>query len=268
MKEMEFNFETEEEKEKLDFEQVQMPLGALTTRTYVDVVFVIDVTGSMQPCIDTVKEMVAGLYDQMVTKLQEFDKELKQFRAKVIAFRDYYWDGKYAMEESDFFYLPKEVEAFREFVDKLEAKGGGDVPENALEALALAMKSDWVEEVDNRTSRRHVVMLFTDAPAHPLEKDADAKPALYPTDMFKSYGELMDAWNGTGQGTCLDEEIKGKMDPRARRLVLFVPDDEVWNDMRERFANTQATPIPVKADKGAREISQELILNLLCRSCS
>ena len=70
----------------------------------------------------------------------------------MIAFRDYGVDSE-PMLESKFFTLDGESGAFHEFVEGIEATGGGDEPESSLEALALAMKSDWVR---TGSVRRHV----------------------------------------------------------------------------------------------------------------
>ena len=131
---------------------VQDALGGVTT--YVDIVFCIDVTASMAPIINTVKNLTLDLYDDLITNMREKNNRIvKQLRVKVIAFRDYYCDGPYAMEESQFFTLPDQKTEFRNFVAALEAKGGGDEPENALEAMALAMKSDWVKVTNPNTEK-------------------------------------------------------------------------------------------------------------------
>lgn len=57
-----------------------------------------------------------------------------------------------------------------------------DEPESGLEALALAMGSDWET---SGTSKRHAIVLFTDASAHPLEQQLDGIPENYPSPMLK-----------------------------------------------------------------------------------
>ena len=122
----------------------QAPMGAVVRlETDVDMVFCIDVTGSMGPFLDSVKSMVQNLYDDLVRELAGRSRLSRNFRAKIIAFRDYYADGEeYAMNESRFYNLtdPDDNLEFCEYVAGLKQGGGGDEPENALEALALAMK--------------------------------------------------------------------------------------------------------------------------------
>lgn len=133
--------------------------------TNVDIVFAIDATESMQPLIDKVKSLTLSFREELEKGLKENRRIIKNLRIKVIVFRDYYVDDKYAMEESQFFILPEEKQEFYNFVSQIKAGGGGDEPESGLEALALALRSDFVKDGDKK---RHVIVLFTDASAHPL----------------------------------------------------------------------------------------------------
>ena len=237
---------------------VQDALDEITT--YVDIVFCIDVTRSMSPIINTVKNLTLDLYDDLITNMREKNYRIvKQLRVKVIAFRDYYCDGPYAMEESKFFTLPEQKTEFRNFVASLEAKGGGDEPENALEAMALAMKSDWVRVTDpNKEKARNVVVIFTDASAHPLEKSADGVSEYYPTDMLKNYKELYEAWCG-GQDSCMDKGESYVMDTMAERLIIFAPEDAYpWSDMVEEIPF--AAFVSISAAKGGVELGRNTII--------
>ena len=151
--------------------------------TNVDIVFAIDATESMQPLIDKVKSLTLSFREELEKGLKENRRIIKNLRIKVIVFRDYYVDDKYAMEESRFFILPEEKQEFYNFVSKIKAGGGGDEPESGLEALALALRSDFVKDGDKK---RHVIVLFTDASAHPLEQQEDGVRSNYPSNMFKN----------------------------------------------------------------------------------
>ena len=89
----------------------------------VDIVFCIDVTGSMTPIIDAVKANALGFYDDVQTNLTAKGKNVDQLRVRVIAFRDFAADGEAALEESPFFTLPEERGGFSEFVNGLVAEG-------------------------------------------------------------------------------------------------------------------------------------------------
>ena len=51
----------------------------------VDIVFCIDVTGSMTPILDTVKENALGFYDDVQANLAEKGKNVEQLRVRLIA---------------------------------------------------------------------------------------------------------------------------------------------------------------------------------------
>jgi hypothetical protein len=180
----------------------------------VDIVMCIDATGSMGPVIDSVKSIALKFDEDLRAEMDKKGKSIDTLRVKIVVFKDYYADGvNAAMKQSKFFKLPDERATFKDFVEEIIAEGGGDEPENGLEALDLAVRSDWTKE--STKFQRHVVVVFTDASAHPLEKSG--KPAGYPFGMAKDLNELTDRWEG--------EEYVGSS---AKRLLLFTPDAEPW----------------------------------------
>src|SRR3712207_1969358 len=122
----------------------------------VDIVFCVDATSSMRDLIEMVKGNVLRFNEDLQKAMEEEGKVIDSLRVKVIGFRDYYFDGEKAMQESKFFSLPQEKEEFANFVNPIRAEGGGDIPENSLEALVLAMNSDWSTGGDKR--RQVIVM--------------------------------------------------------------------------------------------------------------
>ena len=216
----------------------------------VDIVMCIDATSSMAPFIDKIKDDAHLFYGKYVKEMQKVDKSVQQLRVKVILFRDFRYDTK-PLVESKFFTLPKENEKFCNFVDKIEACGGpewqrekiaaynaglgtvistfgisSDSPsvakpignvdgdQNGLEALALAMKSDWVRE---GTVRRHIILLWTDSA--PVLLGTGTFSSSYPSDMPADLAELHEWWEGQ------------EMDSKAKRIIIFAPDVYPWSDM-------------------------------------
>ena len=113
-----------------------------------------------------------------------------------------------------------------------------------LEALTLAMRSDFVQEGDKK---RHVIVLFTDEEAHSFE-DREAlteeaaklgcTPELYPENMPEDYKELANAWAGNEETqTALGVDGQTKLDRSGRRLVIFAPDAYPWTDMEMEWEN-------------------------------
>jgi hypothetical protein len=193
----------------------------------VDLVFCIDVTGSMDPILDTVKSNALGFYDDVQANLTAKGKHVAQLRVRVVAFRDFVADGEAAVEESPFFVLPDERSRFSEFVGGLTAEGGGDAPESGLEAVALAINSPWTRTGDRR---RQVIVVWTDQPAHPL--DASVVPADLRSRIPADFSALTDAW----------EDEQGVMGSSSKRLILFAPDGPGWSDISAVWENVVHNP--------------------------
>ena len=96
-------------------------------------------------------------------------------------------------------------------------------------------------------------MVFTDAPALSLEDERNATNIHYPSDpdMPRSLSELY-------------AEYAGKMDPKAQRLLLFVPKDQYpWKEMEQWNGSSL---IPVESDGGLAELAMEKIISMLTGS--
>lgn len=217
----------------------------------VDIVFCIDCTGSMRKIIDMVKQNALNFYPDIVKIMAKKDKNISQLRLRVVAFRDYKADGNEAMLVTDFFDMPTEEVDFRDCVNSLVAKGGGDVPEDGLEALAYAIKSNWNTEGDKK---RQVIVVWTDAPTHELGFAADSPN--YPRGMARNLEELS-AWWG-------DAQNNGFVSNNAKRLVLFAPDQPAWNFIASNWDNVLFSP--ARPDGGLEEYDYNIILNSICNS--
>src|SRR5437868_14765967 len=154
----------------------------------VDMAICIDATGSMAPVIDRVKDRALRFQEDLMKAMEAAGKKIDALRVRVIAFRDYFVDTE-PMKESPFFTLPQEKEAFSSFVSSITADGGGDAEENGLEALALAIRSDWTKGGDKR---RHIIVVWTDVGTHQLEKAASSRPKNYPSDIPANLDQLTD----------------------------------------------------------------------------
>lgn len=216
----------------------------------VDIVMCIDCTGSMHGILDTVKKNALSFYDDLQKALEKKEKNVEQLRVKVIAFRDYYCDGADAMSQTEFLSLPEQKEEFSSFVNPLTPSGGGDEPENGLEALALAINSDWNKDGDKR---REIVIMWSDASAHKLELNEGSKPSNYPSDMPKDFDELTDMWEG-----------QSIMSGEAKRLLIFAPDAYPWTDIETHWEKT--IQYPSKAGAGLSDVDYETILDTIVQS--
>ncbi|MCD8095723.1 MAG: hypothetical protein LUE12_06295 [Ruminococcus sp.] len=249
------------------------PVELLTTdeitKMDVDVIFVLDVTSSMSPIIEKCKKLIREFDEYLLGKIIEMNgRYCRVIRAKLITFRDFYVEkNDYALYSSDFFILVENnfsnedgKKGLISELNKLKAVGGGDAPESALEALSIAMKSDWtLPEID--VKNRYIIILFTDADAHPLEKINECLyiPDGYPEDdVPKSLEELMDAFESdkkTRSGFCFGDS-EGLYSPSSRRLVLFCPKNNTWKKWAEV---STANVTYIENDNGGKEITEEKI---------
>ena len=138
-----------------------------------DVVILMDVTGSMDPCIEGMKSRVKELTDAMEGEVNvQVD-----WRAKIIGFRDLEADPEedwFQGKDNPFVKTAQEIAAQ---LTPLEARGGGmgpaEIPESALDALEMAMgMDDWI----NQGEGHRVIVLLTDAPTKP--KTVTGKDAM------------------------------------------------------------------------------------------
>ncbi|WNI16114.1 vWA domain-containing protein [Actinacidiphila sp. ITFR-21] len=216
----------------------------------VDIALVIDVTGSMHGILDEVKSNALRFHEDLTAAMRAKDKQIDSLRVRVVAFRDYYADGDQSMETSDFFELPAQQPAYADFVSALVPTGGGDEPENGLEALVLAMRSDWTKA---GSKRRQVIIVWTDASAHPLEKNKGAKPSVYPSGMPADFDALTDLWEG-----------QDLMDLAAKRLIIYAPDAYAWTDMGLHWDN--AVHYTSKAGRGLSDVDYGTIIDTIAQS--
>lgn len=187
---------------------------------HVDLHLVIDATGSMGPVIDGAKALAGSMHTAIVAGLKAQQKQVDKLRVSVTAFRDFACDGKSALVCSGFLNLPEQEGELRDFIARITPSGGGDTPENSLEALAFALNSDWT---DQGGRQRHVAVMFTDAPPHPYGSvTGPGRPSNLPDTM----DDVRALWRGEKQGS--------RLRPSARRLYIIVPpgipDYECWRD--------------------------------------
>jgi len=125
---------------------------------------------------------------------------------------------------------------------------GGDEPESALEALAVAIKSAWTREGQRQ---RHLIVLWTDASAHPLEKANSGRPATYPNDMPGSLNDLTDLWAG--------QDINFG----AKRLIFYAPDADPWSVIGATHGGWENTIwYPSRAGHGLDELRYSEIIDI------
>ena len=141
------------------------------------------------------------------------------------------------------------------------------MPQTAtMEAIAVAMRSDWTTEKIPEVRRRHIILVYTNSETAPL-KDARVPEGAeisrvdnptYPENMPNNLMELNDMWEGISQ------DLGGMPEKKSKRMVLFVPNSQPWSEITwEQLWNN-----PSRAGQGLSEIDIEQTLNVLVNSVS
>lgn len=176
----------------------------------IELCFCVDTTGLGFVLKSDTAEIMAGVIKKLV---QDSGEEL-DFRVRFLSFRDYETEKTQAMTMTPFFDPYTEGKEMAEAFQALPVGGGGDLDENGLEALYIAMKGPWGDEDYQRPMR--VIILITDANAVELLKRKGCEG--YPEDMVDFDG-LVKYWNE---------------DTHSRRLILLAPSNTYYEQLAEQ----------------------------------
>lgn len=124
---------------------------SIKERVPVDFIFIVDKTGSMQNYIDDTKKNIFKFTKNLITRGIDY-------RVGLVLFSD--WIEKVYQPTND-------LSLFTSWLDATKAEGGGDVKENALEAISEATK------IHFRPAANKVAVLITDAPYHQAGEHGD-----------------------------------------------------------------------------------------------
>ncbi|MGM9763097.1 MAG: vWA domain-containing protein [Candidatus Cryptobacteroides sp.] len=207
----------------------------------VDIVMCIDLSSSMQNRLNEIKENASDFLPALRLALKAANKKASNIRVKIIGFRDFNIDGPDALIESPLYKLDRpncpDQKGFNDFVNGLTAKGGNkEGYSNSLEALSLAINSDWEQEGDRK---RHVIVMFSDAVANKLEEANTSNPH-YPQNIPQSFEELSESWmmpSGGQQGS------KTKLIQPAKRLIVYGKEVYPWLDIYESWDQVVYCPV-------------------------
>ncbi len=224
----------------------------LSTKRNIDIVFCIDGTGSMSPCIDSVKNNAKRFYADFAEAMTDLGSEIDMMRIKIIVFRDYKCDGKESMVESAFFELPAEEEEFSAYLDGIHATGGCGEDANGLEAFYRAMMSDFT----TGSKDRQVIVLFADTTAIPILERRNCSD--YPRGMVDDDG-LLETW------MCLQSR-PSKLRERNKRLVMFAPRGSCYEEMKRTY--NRSVFIPVEIHRGLDDVSFADVIKIIAASAS
>ena len=119
----------------------------------IEVVFSFDTTGSMYPCLTQVRRKIKDTVERLM-------KEIPGMRIGIIAHGDYCDKGStYVTKQLD---LTHDTSLITRFVEKVEATGGGDLPECYELVLHEAQSMSWLP-----TTKKCLVLIGDDVPHGP-----------------------------------------------------------------------------------------------------
>ncbi len=134
-----------------------------------DIVFLLDATGSMGPCINAVKHNIKTFVQTLTSTDANGGTVVKDWRAKIVGYRDLDYTDEPAVVDNPFVSTAVELEAQ---LDALHAAGGGDEAETLLETLYMLANMPATDQQSSlrpdawrpAVSGRRFVIVFTDAP--------------------------------------------------------------------------------------------------------
>jgi len=148
------------------------PQSREKTKGVADIVFVVDISGSMAPCIDALRQNIETFVNSLSSGDANNAAPVKDWRAKVVGYRDIEAaeaDGLPWVVDNEFVRDPAELKSQ---LAALQANGGGDEPESLLDTLykvatmeAMPKGAQSVEpgKWRYRSDAARVVVVFTDA---------------------------------------------------------------------------------------------------------
>lgn len=211
-------------------------MGFTDIERNIDIVFCIDGGGRMASIIDKIKDNLKRLYESIDKNIKDDVRiKISSVRVKLIVFRDYEADCNEAMEITDFFKLPEEQDKFEKAIDRINAHGGGDGPQNGFEALYYAMKSDWVTGLRDRQT----IVLLSNEDALDLKARADSE--YYPKDMV-DYEGLWKLWS------CVNQSSDLKLRDKLRRLIFYVPKGTKYEEFCDNVRRAWMIPSDSDSD--------------------
>jgi len=131
-------------------ERINMVENQMACCAQIDVCFCCDITGSMDPYIESVREKII----ELSIEIQKFGNLLPRFA--FVGYRDY----EDAIEQFDIMDFTFDALQLKQHLKGIECKGGGDACEDAVGGLKIAAeKLSW-------QSKEKFLILVLDAPTH------------------------------------------------------------------------------------------------------
>ena len=213
--------------------QVDPPINHhITANPKVDVVFVLDTTGSMGGLIQTAKEKIWSIATTMASAQQT-----PEIRIGLVAYRDR--GDSYVTKIVD---LSDDLDSVYASLMDFEANGGGDTPESVNKALYDAVHNmSWSQE----DQAYQVIFLVGDAPPH-MDYNEVRYPQIVASAMEKGIvintiqcGEIPSAIGPWTQIASLGHGVFFQVEQAGGSVAYTTPFDEEIADLSAKLDDTR-----------------------------
>jgi Mg-chelatase subunit ChlD len=222
-------------------------------RPKIEVVFVIDTTGSMSGLIKAAKEKIWSIANTMATS-----NEAPEIKMGLVAFRDR--GDAYVTQTTD---LSSDLDSIYATLLDFQADGGGDGPESVNKALYDAVNEiSWSQ--DNGTYK--TIFLIGDAPPHMDYQDEVQYPTTLQVALQKGIsintiqcGDSKDTVNPWQQIAALGTGDYFQLDQSGSAIAINTPFDQSIADLSSKLDGTRLYygDKKVKADKKRKEMATD-----------
>ena len=204
----------------------------ITAKPKVDVVFVLDTTGSMEGLIQTAKEKIWSIATTMASAQQTPD-----IRIGLVAYRDR--GDSYVTKIVD---LSDDLDSVYASLMDFEANGGGDTPESVNKALYDAVHNmSWSQQ----DQAYQVIFLVGDAPPH-MDYNEVRYPQIVASAMQKGIvintiqcGEIPSAIEPWTQIASLGHGVFFQVEQAGGAVAYTTPFDEEIADLSAQLDDTR-----------------------------
>ena len=201
-------------------------------KSRIEVVFVLDTTGSMGGLIEGAKQKIWAIANDMISA-----KPTPELKVGLVGYRDR--GDEYVVRP---FALTDDIDAMYGHLRAFEAGGGGDTPESVNEALEEAInKMKWSDDRDVLK----IVFLVGDAPPHmdyangpkypDLCRAAAKKDLIINTVQCGSIGETAPIWKEIAK---LSEGSYVAIAQSGNMSVVSTPMDDKLSELNKRMGET------------------------------
>ena len=225
---------------------------SLTKIPAVDIIFVLDVTSSMNEEINGVKSGIQQFAQAIAER--ELDAQVG-----LIAFGDRFEGEEPQILSFSGSPLTSDATSFQSEVGRLAPVGGGDTPESSLDALSLSAQQPF------RPQATKVILLITDAPPHIPDRDSASLDAVANTLVAKGIDQLHLVVQEDDRSiySSLQEKVPGEVFTLAETAAARQGFEAILPELGETIAQTTLKSLQTTENYSVEAEKQLLLVTAL-----